>query len=320
LINEEKFSNGQAKLARVIHDWQLTADGEHFIAGNSLLQPVLQRLNGSESRAAMLKIPLSDKGEAGFRLLACWGGKAAVNVYRYDAGALLMERAAGDRSLRRMVLDGREDEANTIACGVVGQLHANGCMDGKETAGVLPLSTELPPLATWFRSLKKAAEQHGALFTTCQAVADKLLRDPQNQLALHGDIHYDNILDSGHTGDIHYDNIPNSGHTDDIHYENIPNSGHRGWVAIDPKGVIGERAFDYANLFCNPTIEVATSLTRLPRQVPLVAALAGLEPQRLLHWIIAWSGLMAAWMLEDAEAPTLPLLVAELALKELGIT
>ncbi len=281
-INEEKLSNGQAKLARAIHDWQLTADGEFFIAGNSLLQPVLQRLNGSESRPAMLKVPLSGKGEAGFRLLACWDGKAAVRVYRYDAGALLMERAVGSQSLRQLVLDGREDEANTIVCKVVAQLHAHPCA---ATPG-------LTPLAIWFRSLEKAAAQHGGLFATCQAVADALLRDPQDQLALHGDVHYDNILDAG----------------------------SRGWVAIDPKGVIGERGFDYANLFCNPTIEVATSPLRLPRQVPMVAALAGLEPQRLLRWIIAWSGLMAAWMLEDGEEPTLPLLVAELALKELDIS
>jgi streptomycin 6-kinase len=287
-ISEEKLGKGLEKLARTLQAWQLSADGKYFLAGNSLLQPVL-----SESRPAMLKIPLSAKGEAGFRLLACWDGKAAVNVYKYDAHALLMERAVGTQSLRQLVLDGREDEANTIVCKVVAQLHAHTCT---ATPG-------LASLASWFRSLEKAAAQHGGLFTTCQTVADALLRDPQNQHALHGDIHYDNILDSGHSGDIHNDNIPNS--------------GHRGWLAIDPKGVIGERAFDYANLFCNPTIEVATSPLRLPREIPLVAARVGLEPQRLLHWIIAWSGLMAAWMLEDAEVPTLPLLVAELAMKEL---
>jgi streptomycin 6-kinase len=288
-ISEEKGRNGLEKLARARHAWQLTADGDFFTAGNSLLQPVL-----SDGRSAMLKIPLSGKGENGFRLLACWNGKAAVNVYRYDGDALLMQRLVGERSLRRMVLDGHEAEANTIVCGVVRQLHAHDCA---ETFG-------LPPLASWFRSLAAAAIQHGGLFPTCHAIADALLRDPRDIVALHGDIHYDNILDSGHIGDIHYDNILDS--------------GHREWVAIDPKGVIGERGFDYANLFCNPTIEVAASAARLPRMVPLVAALAGLEPQRLLRWIIAWSGLMAAWMLEDGEQPTLPLLVAELAVKELG--
>jgi streptomycin 6-kinase len=53
--------------------------------------------------------------------------------------------------------------------------------------------------------------------------------------------------------------------------------------------------------------------------MPLIAAKAGLEPKRLLRWIIAWSGLMSAWMLEDAELPTLPLQVAELVIKELDV-
>ena len=270
----EKLNKGLAALQHAKNAWALTDDGDYFLAGNSLLQPVL-----SERRPAMLKIPLSDKGHAGFRLLACWAGKAAVNVYRYDGNALLMERATGGLSLRQMVLDGREDKANTIVCGVVQQLHAHDC--------AVPLN--LPALASWFQSLATAARQQGAIFANCNEIADALLRDPRDIVVLHGDIHYDNILDSG----------------------------HRGWVAIDPKGVIGERAFDYANLFCNPTIEVAISPDRLSRQVPLVAVQAGLEPSRLLRWIIAWSGLMAAWMLEDGEAPTLPLQVTELALKEL---
>jgi streptomycin 6-kinase len=273
--SEEKRNKGLAALQHATNAWALTADGEYFCAGNSLLQPVLY-----EHRSAMLKVPLSGSGKAqtGFRLLDCWAGKSAVTVYKYDADALLMERATGDRSLRQMVLDGREDEANRIVCKIVQQLHTSSC-------------TELPPLTSWFQTLATAAAQQGGNFVTCHKIADALLRDPQNTIALHGDIHYDNILDAG----------------------------HKGWLAIDPKGVIGERGFDYANLFCNPTIEIATSPARLPRQIPLIAARANLEPQRLLRWIIAWSGLMAAWMLEDAEQPTLPLSVAELAIAQLQI-
>jgi len=287
----EKLNKGLTILQQAKNDWRLIDDGDFFIAGNSLLQPVL-----FEHQPAMLKIPLSGKGQAGFRLLDCWNGKAAVNVYRYDADALLMERAVGERSLRRMVLDGREDAANTIVCSVVNQLHSHACA---ETPG-------LAPLASWFRSLDAAATAHNGPFATCNAIADALLRDPRDIVALHGDVHYDNILDSGHNGDNHDDNILDS--------------GHRGWVAIDPKGAIGERGFDFANLFCNPNMEVASSPVRLARQVPVVAAQARLEPSRLLRWIIAWSGLMAAWMLEDGETPTLPLLVAELAAKELEIS
>jgi streptomycin 6-kinase len=301
----EKLNKGLTTLQQAKNDWRLIDDGDFFTAGNSLLQPVL-----FEHRPAMLKIPLSGKAHGGFRLLDCWNGKAAVNVYKYDANALLMERAVGDRSLRRMVLDGHEEEANTLVCSVVNQLHSHACT---ETSG-------LAPLASWFRSLEVAATTQNGPFAACHAIAGALILDQRDIVALHGDVHYDNILDSGRNGDIHADNIPDSGHNGGNHDDNIPDSGHRGWVAIDPKGAIGERGFDFANLFCNPNIEIAASPARLPRQVPLVAALAGLEPSRLLRWIIAWSGLMAAWMLEDGEEPTLPLLVAQLAMKELEIS
>jgi streptomycin 6-kinase len=276
-ISTQKLNKGQAILRRAKSAWGLLDDGDYFLAGNSLLQPVL-----SDRRPAMLKVPLSGKGQVGFRLLDCWAGNAAINVYKYDADALLMERATGERSLRRIVLDGRESEANMIVCEVVQQLHANACAK----------PADLPPLASWFQSLNSAATQQGGIFAKCHEIAVALLRDPGDIVALHGDIHYDNILDAQ----------------------------ARGWLAIDPKGVIGERGFDYANLFCNPTIEIAASPMRLPREIPLVAAKASLDPQRLLRWIIAWSGLMAAWMLEDHEETTLPLLVAELALKELEIS
>ena len=37
----------------------------------------------------------------------------------------------------------------------------------------------------------------------------------------------------------------------DLHHENIMH-GPRGWLAIDPKGVLGDPGFDAANMFYNP--------------------------------------------------------------------
>jgi streptomycin 6-kinase len=201
-------------------------------------------------------------------------------VYRYDQDALLMERAMGERSLKRMVLSGKEDEANRIICALVEQLHANPC-------SILP---ELVPLRAWFRSLEAAAGREGGFFARGRAVAEDLLGSSGDPVALHGDIHYDNILDAG----------------------------SRGWLVIDPKGLAGERGFDYANIFCNPDLTVAASPERVSKQVRLVAGLAGIEVRRMICWIIAWSALSASWMLEDGVDPVLPMTVGEIALKELG--
>jgi streptomycin 6-kinase len=105
----------------------------------------------------------------------------------------------------------------------------------------------------------------------------------------------------------------------DIHHGNVLDFGVRGWLAIDPKHVVGERGFDYANLFCNPELATVRAPGRLTRQLEVVAEAAGLERERLLQWIVAYAGLSAAWFLEDddAESALGDLAVAELALAEL---
>jgi len=115
--------------------------------------------------------------------------------------------------------------------------------------------------------------------------AKSLLASPEDETVLHGDIHHGNILD--------FDQL--------------------GWLAIDPKGLIGERGFDYANVFCNPDIQTARAPGRFERQVGIVADAAGLDRQRLIHWVLAYAGLSAAWCLEDGLASEPPLEIAELA-------
>jgi streptomycin 6-kinase len=122
------------------------------------------------------------------------------------------------------------------------------------------------------------------------AIARELLETPQDIVPLHGDIHHGNVLDAG----------------------------PHGWLAIDPKRLMDERGFDYANIFCNPDGHTATSPQRLSRQVSVVAEAAGLDRERLLKWIVAWAGLSAVWRLEDGEQPDIDLAIANLALVELS--
>jgi streptomycin 6-kinase len=89
-------------------------------------------------------------------------------------------------------------------------------------------------------------------------------------------------------------------------------------LAIDPKGLVGERGFDHANIFCNPDDRIATMPGRLSRQIGVVAKAADLESKRLLSWVLAWAGLSAAFSLEDQVAADTALKVAELAAAELN--
>jgi streptomycin 6-kinase len=230
---------------------------------------------------AMLKIAVEAEERRGAALMVWWNGEGAARVLAHDGGALFMERAIGEQSLVEMARNGLDDQASRILCEVAAKLHAP-----KEYP---PPSTVLP-LSRWFKALGPAASRFGGIWGRAATTACELLAEPQEVVVLHGDIHHGNILDAG----------------------------PRGWLAIDPKGLVGERCFDFANIFCNPDLEIATAPGRLARQAGVVAEAAGLDRVRLLKWILAYAGLSAAWMLEDGHRPDLELTVAELAASELA--
>ena len=208
---------------------------------------------------AMLKIAVEAEEKFGGGLMRWWDGDGAARVLAHEGDALLLERAEGEKSLTEMARNGRDDEACRILCGVVSRLHAPR---NRPTPTVIALTD-------WFRELAPAAAKHGGILSLCADTAQELLAKPQEEVVLHGDIHHGNILDFG----------------------------TRGWLAIDPKRLGGERGFDYANLFCNPDRATATVPGRVARRATLVAEAAGLERRRLLQWILAYSGLSAAWTL-----------------------
>lgn len=229
----------------------------------------------------MLKLALGDEERRGNRLMAWWNGSGAAGVLQHDDRVLLMERAKDESSLAEMVKNGRDDDASRIICPAAAKLHVHA----------EPYPEYLIPLRVWFSSLWLAAEQQGGIFTQSRGIAeDLLLSGPKDVVALHGDIHHGNILDFG----------------------------EKGWLAIDPKGLIGERSFDYANLFCNPNRETAIAPGRLQRQVKVVSEAAGLEPKRLLQWIAAWAGLSSSWAIEDGTDAEPAMTVAGIALNILN--
>lgn len=232
--------------------------------------------------AAMLKIAVEHEERFGAALLAWWNGEGAARVYEIDGDALLMERAEGTRSLRQLSLDGQDDEACRIVCATVARLHA--------PRPASPLA--LIPLQEWFGSLAPAADAHGGIFRDAADAAQALLASQTDVVPLHGDIHHDNLLDFG----------------------------ERGWLAIDPKRLLGERGYDYANLFLNPEESIAASPGRFARRLDIVAETAGLQRLRQAQWVLAYAGLSAAWSLEGEDEPDTALAMAEIAAAEVART
>ncbi|GGY90976.1 aminoglycoside phosphotransferase family protein [Pseudoduganella plicata] len=248
-----------------LRNWNAEPDGEPFATHSGHLLPV--RLDGHPNgRPAMIKIARHVDERIGSQVMRWWDGDGAAHVYAYDEddGVLLMERATGSAHLLNMALQGEDDAATRIVCRVISRLHAK--------RPSLPPG-ELLPLTRFFESLAPMARREGGLMAECSVVADELLGSQRERVVLHGDAHHSNILDFG----------------------------ERGWLAIDPKRVTGERYYDYVGVLCNPDLKTCIDPIRFAKQVDIVVDAARLERRRLLRWVMAHAALSAAWFLEDGE-------------------
>lgn len=261
--------------------WNLAPAGEPIRTHASQLLPVLH-----QSQPAMLKLPEVEDERRGYLPLEYWNGDGAARLLaRSDNGeAMLIERATGSRSLAAMAHSGAagDDEATVILCDAIAAL--------QKPRG--PMPSGLIPLETRFKDLFPMARKRGGILARSAATAIELLPAQREIVPLHADLHHDNVLD----------------------FE------AKGWLAIDPQAVIGDRAFEYTILFCDPDLAdpeppVATVPGRFERRLEIVLAKSGVERERLLKWILAWCGLSAAWFLGDED----PLAQINLAVAERAI-
>jgi streptomycin 6-kinase len=219
--------------------------------------------------AAMLKVhrPESDE-RPGTDYLRYVGGHGAVRVMAADDDALLMERATGTRSLLDMAVAGDDRGAAEILAATVAQLQA-------PRGGLLPPT--LAPLERQFASLFDRAHEH-PLLQRSAACARALLASPRDVSALHGDLHHSNVLDGG----------------------------PRGWLAIDPKGLLGERTYEVANLLGIPWPhgDIVHDSGRMQAIGSLYAERLAMDAHRVLAFALAHAGLAASWHLDDGRDPT----------------
>lgn len=223
----------------------------------------LQAVVLADGTPAMLKLAHSPNEKLGHQLMHWWDALGAAAVYAHDTDAVVLQRAMGQQSLLEMAQTGQDEQATRIICQVARQLHA-------PRNKILP--QHLPTLDIWFDSLYQCAQAQGGIFTKAADIARHLVSTIQEPTTLHGDLHHNNILDFQHNG----------------------------WLAIDPHALIGERYFDYAQIFCNEDLgAIALQPLRFTQQIMLTCQIAGLDKQRLLQWIIAYAALSASWFMQD---------------------
>jgi streptomycin 6-kinase len=242
-----------SEMRRLLAAWNVAPAGAVIVTPSSELLPGIRR-----GRPVMLKIALIEEEARGAALLQWWGGRGAAPVLEREGWATLMVRATGTRDLAAMAASGRDAAATEILVRTALHLH-------DRPAPTAPEEVPLVPLRDWFRELL-AGGSGDPLLAEAAETAKRLLAGtkPADVAVLHGDIHHGNVLDFG---------------------------DH--WAAIDPKGLIGHRAFDLANILCNPTEQSA--LANLPARLDIISRQAAIQRAELRDWTIAWCGLSLAW-------------------------
>ncbi|WP_087998156.1 aminoglycoside phosphotransferase family protein [Gottfriedia solisilvae] len=84
----------------------------------------------------------------------------------------------------------------------------------------------------------------------------------------------------------------------DLHHYNILHTSKDTWLAIDPKGLFGEREYDTIQFLLN-NLENKDILTVIDKRVDLLVDQLALDKKRLLLWGFAHAVLSTCWSLED---------------------
>lgn len=212
--------------------------------------------------------------------LRFYDGQGMVRLLRAEPeqGIMLLERLQPGAPLIPLAL--RDDEAATRqAAQVMQQLWRPA-----------PTDHDFPTVADWGRGFERLrAEFNGRtgpfpaqLVDTAEQHFADLLASAAAPVLLHGDLHHDNILQA----------------------ENRPT--RQPWLAIDPKGVIGEPAYEVGALLRNPIPHIwqesPASLRHLQaRRLDILAEMLTLDRQRLWGWSLAQAVLSVWWDYEDGE-------------------
>lgn len=226
-----------------------------------------------------------DESHSG-EVLKMYSGDGAVRVYESDTGAVLLERLEPAEQLVNLVKHGRDAAATTILAEVIAKLANHEAPTG------------CPTVTDWGRAFDRYL-QSGDEQIPREAVEEaremyvELASSQRRTMLLHGDLQHYNVL---------FDN-------------------ERGWVAIDPKGVIGELEYELNPVLRNPIElpDIFANPVTINRRLETLTTTLRLDYSRALRWSYAQSILSAIWDIEDGYGltPNNPSLLLAQTLKQI---
>ena len=184
-----------------------------------------------------------------------------------DIAALLLEQVVPGDTLWTIAGDA---EATRIAASVMRQIRVSP-----------PSGIPFPSVADWGRGFERMRKRFDggsgpmpeSIVSRAESLFADLVSSSESPILLHGDLHHGNILRS-----------------------------NDGWLAIDPKGVIGEPAYEVGSFMRNwaaGTLSTPDPVAHFTRRLDIFADELDLPRQRLRDWTFTQAVLSAWWCIED---------------------
>jgi streptomycin 6-kinase len=211
-------------------------------------------------------------------VMAAFEGRGMARVYEYTEGAALLERLNPGTSLASIALDGRDEEATEILADVILRMSTPRESSGASSPEEFKAFVSAQDWGKGFQRYLASGDRQIPIPLVEQArqLYFDLCASQRSARLLHGDLqHYNVLFDSD-----------------------------RGWVAIDPKGVIGEVEYEIGASLRNPweKPELFASRETVERRLKCFETGLGLDSDRALAWGFAQAVLSAVWSIEDGFA------------------
>ncbi len=274
-----------ALLAHYERRWSLTILPPFANLSYNYVAPAI-RADGSE---AVIKLGFPSRElPAEIAALRYYDGRGIVRLLEAepDQGAQLLERLRPGTLL--VSLDD-DEQATAIAAQVMRRLWRPA-----------PPDPVFPTVARWAEGMRRLRACFGgatgpfprALVEQAESLFAELLGSMAAPVLLHGDLHHENILAAK----------------------------REPWLALDPKGVVGEPAYEVGALLRNPL----PRLLAMPqpgrvqaRRVEQLAEALSFDRERIRGWGLAQAVLSAWWSYEDGDSDWRPAIVCAELLAEI---
>lgn len=194
--------------------------------------------------------------------LVAFAHHCVAQVIASQEAMIIMQRAVPGTTLKDYFPD-QEKKALDVFCSVLSQLHAVP----------IPANIHFDAVADLLKILDSDLNIPKEILIKARQLRDILLATTHKQVLLHGDLHHENIL-----------------------------RNQDGWLVIDPKGFIGDPAFEFATYIYNPIPELLVyprCKQIINNRIKQCATHFFIGEQRIRDWCFVKAVLSWAWSLED---------------------